>query len=88
MSDPELLAVVRQGERYWFASKQDAHPVVRYLHLNYARQALEMALGGSPRARITRLTGLNIDRRLEQVRRDQHAVAQHLIALSRPGTLP
>lgn len=88
MSDPEVLAVVRQGERYWFAAQQDAHPVVRYLHLNYSRQALEFALGGATRARIRRLTGLNIDRRLEQVRRAQHKVAQRLIASSRPGTLP
>jgi hypothetical protein len=88
VSDPEVLAVVRQGERYWFAAGQDKHPVVRYLHLNYSRQALEMALGGATRARIHRLTGLHIDRRLEQVRRAQHAVAQHLIAGCRPGTLP
>lgn len=88
MSDPEVLALVRQGERYWFAAQQDEHPVVRYLHLNYSRQALEFALGGAPRTRIKRLTGLNIDRRLEQVRRAQHTVAQHLIRCCRPGTLP
>jgi len=44
VSDPELLAVVRQAQRYDIAAAQDRSPVIASLHLAYARQAMEFAL--------------------------------------------
>jgi hypothetical protein len=79
VTDAELLGLVRQGQRYWIAARQDRDPVIRHLHLNYAFTHLELALHGAPRPRIQAVTGVNIDRMLAGVQREQDAVQKRLI---------
>jgi hypothetical protein len=81
LTDVELLGLVRQGQRYWIAARQDNDPVIRHLHLNYAFNHFELALHGAPRDRIQRVTGVQIDRMLGAVQREQDAVQQELLAI-------
>lgn len=72
MSDPELLALRRQGERWLFAAKQDQHPVVKLLHLNYAVCTFDLAF---------RKSGSRPDRSaLEAAQRDQDRLQRELLA--------
>ena len=61
MTDVELFAVVRQGQRYLAAARQDVDPVIRHLHLNYAFTHFELAHHGATRERTRAVTGVDVD---------------------------
>ena len=78
MSDPELLAVVRQAQRYDIAAAQDRSPVIASLHLAYARQAMEFALEAG-RERVRRVAKIDPAPFLARVRAFQDRVQHHLL---------
>ncbi len=79
MSDAELVAVVRQGSRYFVAAKQDAHPVIAHLHANYAVQLFDLAHAGATRARVRRVAGIDIDRVRNEAKALQNEVQTVLL---------
>jgi hypothetical protein len=54
MSPSEVDAVVVQARRYHYAGEQDLDPVVRFMHLNYAKGLLDMLIFLSDRPAITK----------------------------------
>lgn len=83
MTDPELLALVRQGQRWAIAARQDRDPVVRHVHWNYAHCHFELAHHGASRARIRQLTGVDIDQALAEVADAQARTQLELLELTR-----
>jgi hypothetical protein len=68
-----------QAGRYYVAAQQDENPVIAHLHYNYAYSLFEAAHHGASRARIRRVTGVNIDRALAAARSAQERVQQMLL---------
>ncbi|MDP3910432.1 MAG: hypothetical protein Q8Q14_08560 [Gemmatimonadales bacterium] len=79
MTDPELLSLVRQGQRWAIAARQDRDPVVQHVHWNYAHVHFELAHHGASRARIRQLTGVDIDAALAEVAAAQQRVQLQLL---------
>lgn len=85
MSDPELLGLIAQAQRYAFAAEQDAHPVVRLTHWGYARLLYETALRAAPRARLRAVSGVDVDAALMVTERGQQEATQALVAACPQG---
>lgn len=83
----DIMELNRQAYRWYIASKQDSHPMVKIVHANYAVGYVDALRAIATDDVINDVTGLDIDR-LSHAATHEQDLALVMMAKKCPGLIP